>query len=150
MNKKSPVHIATKIVVDVLFYLGILCCLLVPFFVGSLRGAYRYDDSVLLPFQIILFLAGAASVWLLYNLKRMLKSILRGNPFIFKNVQCLRQMSLSCFFIMLIFLVKCIFWFTPATLVVAVVFGIATLCCLTVKDVFKQAVFYKEENDLTV
>lgn len=150
MYKNSLVHYVAKTMVDVLFYSGIICLLLLPFISNSLRSFYGYKDNVLLPFMFILFLSGVSAVYILYNLKQMFKSLLGGNPFISKNVSCFRRMAVACAIISLLYIIKCFFLFTIATVIIVLVFVIGCLFCLTLKDIFKQAIALKEENDLTV
>ena len=52
--------------------------------------------------------------------------------------------------ISIIYIVKLTFMFTIATSIIVIVFALIGLFCLTLKDLFKQAVSYKEENDWTV
>jgi hypothetical protein len=75
---------------------------------------------------------------------------LGGDPFVEKNVSSFRRIAVACFIIALIYLVKMPFWFTPSTASFFIIFSLAGLVCLTLKDVFKQAVAYKLENDWTV
>lgn len=83
--------------------------------------------------------------------KKMFKALLGGNPFVPKNVTCLRICSVASFLIAVIYIIKLIFLlFTPSSLIIVVIFSLLGLFCLTLKDVFKQAISYKEENDWTV
>jgi hypothetical protein len=50
----------------------------------------------------------------------------------------------------IIYLVKICIWLTIASSIIVIIFSLLGLFCLTLKDVFKQAVAYKEENDWTV
>lgn len=150
MYKNSFVHYLTKLLVDIMFYGGIVCCVLVPFLVKWASGYFGYEESHILPFTIILLGSGLAAVYIMYNLKSMFKTLLGGNPFVWSNVSCFRKLAVASFVIALLYSVKCFFWFTIATALIVVVFVIAGLFCLTLKDVFKQAIHYKEENDYTV
>lgn len=150
MYKKSPVHFITKICVDVLFYVGIACCLLVPFSSNWLVKYFYFQGQTTTPMIIVLLLSGSASVYILYQLKIIFKTLLVGNPFIDANVTCLRKIAIASFLISIIYIFKCLFSFTISTVVIISIFIIASLFCLTLKDLFKQAINYKEENDLTV
>lgn len=150
MYKKSIVHYVTKICVDVLFYVGIICCLLVPFSSSWLVKYFNFVGKATTFMIIVLLLSGSASVYILYQLKVIFKTLLIGNPFISANVTCLRKISVASILISIIYVVKCFFSFTIATVVIIVIFIIASLFCLTLKDLFKQAIYFKEENDLTV
>ena len=80
----------------------------------------------------------------------MFKSLLVGNPFTDKNVSHFRKMAVACSIVAIIYIMKSIFMFTYATVVIATIFVVGTLFCLTLKDLFKQAINYKSENELTI
>jgi len=80
----------------------------------------------------------------------MFKTLLGGNPFVIKNVSCLRKCAVASATIALIYLIRIIFWFTIASSIIVVIFAMLSLFCLTLKDLFKRAVAYKEETDWTV
>ena len=150
MYKNSFVHYLTKVLVDIMCYGGILCCAALPFIMPVLANFFDYSEAVVLPLIIILLSSGLCAVYILWQLKAMFKTLLTGNPFVGVNVSCLRKCSVASFFIAVIYAIKTIFWFSVMTSAVVVIFSILGLFCLTLKDVFKQAIAYKEENDWTV
>ena len=150
MYKNSFVHYLTKVLVDVMFFGGILCCAAAPFVVPGFMDRFGYGERISIPFTIILTLAGLCSVYILWQLKAIFKTLLGGNPFVAANVNCLRKCSVASFLLAIIFSADLILWFTPGTMVMIIVFSLLGLFCLTLKDVFKQAIAYKEENDWTV
>lgn len=151
MYKKSITHYISKITIDILFYISIICTLTVPFAGTYLFEWINYpDNDYLTTFTVILFLSGLCCTYILFNLKQMFRSLLVGNPFVEKNVSHFRKMAVSCIITALIYVIKCITAFTPAALVIAVIFIVGTLFCLTLKDLFKQAINYKTENELTI
>lgn len=151
MYQKSVTHYIAKVVIDILFYLSILCVALVPVWAKNLFVWINYsNEGYLIPFIVIIFLSGLCCVYILYNLKQMFRSLLEGNPFVDKNVRHFRKIAVACGIIALMYLVKCCFMFTYATLVIAIVFVVGCLFCLTLKDLFKQAINYKTETELTI
>lgn len=150
MYKNSFVHYVTKVLVDVMFYSGIVCCLLVPFIMPYLNAYFGYAKSFVLPFTILLIASGICAVYILWQLKKMFKTLLGSNPFVISNVNCLRKCSVASFIISMIYIAKVTFWFTIATGIIVIIFILMGLFCLTLKDIFKQAIAYKEENDWTV
>ena len=150
MYKNSFVHYLTKVLVDIMFYGGIICCIATPFVMPLLGRYLNYNEGMLLPLTVILLLSGLCAVYILYQLKYMFKTLLGGDPFVSKNVTCLRKCSVASFFIAIIFLVKTIVWFTITSGIVVIIFALLGLFSLTLKDIFKQAIAYKEENDWTV
>jgi len=150
MQHKSVVHYMTKIGIDILFYIGIICCALVPFSTSWLVRYFYITDRVVLFVKGILLASGISCVYILWQLKVIFKTLMRGNPFIHANVACLRKIALSCMTIAIIYFVKLLVMPTISTIVIIVIFVIACLLCLTLKDLFKQSIYYKDENDLTV
>jgi hypothetical protein len=150
MYKKSFVHYLTKVLVDIMFYGGIMCCIALPFIMPPLAGYFSYSEAVVKPFTIILVASGLCSLFILWQLKAMFTTLLGGDPFIRANITCLRKCSVASFLIALIYIVKNIFWLSLTTVVIVIIFALLGLFSLTLIDVFKQAVAYKEENDWTV
>ena len=150
MYKSSLIHRISKVLVDIMFYGGILCCIAVPFAVPVLTRYWGYAEGAVIPFIIILVSSGLCAVYILRQLKAMFKTLVGGNPFITANVTCLRKCAVVSFCISMIYVVKIVFWITMGSVLIVIIFALLGLFCLTLKDLFKQAVAYKEENDWTV
>jgi len=151
MYQKSVVHYIAKVVIDVLFYLSIVCVVAVPFAAKFLFAWINYGEEWYLPFfAAVIFLSGVGCVYILFNLKQMYRSLLVGDPFVHENVGHFRKMAVVCFAIAVLYILKCIFLFTVAAAVIAVIFVVGCLFCLTLKDLFKQAINFKTENELTI
>lgn len=152
MVPKSFVHYAAKILVDVLFYGGILACCAVPWLVKIWVGDYTFYQvpSAAWPLMGILLSSGVCAVYILFQLKKLFRTLLGGDPFVEANISCFRKMAVAAMLIAVIYAGKCVWSFTFPSAIVVVVFVIASLFCLTLKDVFKQAVYYKQEHDFTV
>lgn len=151
MYKKSITQKIAKISVDILFYLSIICLILIPILSKYLFIWIDYKNpDYMLGFSAVLFTSGICCSYILFNLKHMYHSLLVGNPFTDKNITHFRKMAVACIIIALIYVIKAIFMFTVATVIIAVIFIVGCLFCLTLKDLFKQAVNYKIENELTI
>ncbi len=151
MYSKSKFYYLAKLLVDMMFYGGIICVLCIPLIIKFFKSFYEtaeLSNTTLL--TIVLYISGILALYILLNLKSMYKSLLEGNPFIDKNVRHFRKMSVACGAISLVYIIKCIFMFTLATAIIALVFAMGSVFCLTLKDLFKQAINYKTENDLTI
>lgn len=150
MVKNSFVHYVTKVLVDIMFYGGILSCIALPFLMPWLLDFFGYPPDVRWLFTAILVAAGICAVYILYQLKAIFKTLLGGDPFVLRNVSCLRKCGVASMLISIIFLIRLLFEFTIGSTIVIVIFVLLGLFSLTLKDVFKQAVAHKEENDWTV
>ncbi len=150
MYQKSIVHYMTKICIDILFYAAILCCIMIPFSSYWLFNYFGIVEASALFVKAILLASGISCAYILWQLKVIFKTLMNGNPFIHANVSCLRKIALTCLFISFTYFVKMIVMPTISTAVIVVIFIIGCLLCLTLKDLFKQSIYYKDENDLTV
>lgn len=150
MYKKSIVHHIAKWVIEIMFYCGIVCTIAVPFTIGELTRYFSYSPQCASVYRVTLTLAGACAVYVLYNIKGMYKTLLDGSPFVEENVAAFRRMAVAAALICVIFIVQLILAFTVGSAAIALIFAIACLFCLTLKDLFKQAINYKTENDLTI
>jgi len=152
MFRNSFVHILTKILVDIMFYGGIVCCLAVPLVLrSSLLPLHEYGEGrYYLFYCIILIIAGSCCVYILWQLKIIFRSLSGGNPFVSENVSCLRKSGVASFLIALVFMIETLRFLLISAFFLVIIFALLGLFCLTLKDVFKQAIAYKEENDWTV
>ena len=150
MYKTNFINKLTKIVVDIFFYLGIITCITVPFFTPKIIKYLNLNENLITPTIITLLLSGMCAVYIIFQLKRTFKTLVAGNPFVIENTIYLKNMSIAAFIISAIYIVKLFYWFTFATVIIVLVFLVAGLFCLTLKDLFAQAVKFKEDNDLTI
>ncbi|MCM1057072.1 MAG: DUF2975 domain-containing protein [Firmicutes bacterium] len=140
----------TKYLLDFMFYGGILVTVSLPWsirWIGQqLPDLIRhYEESV-----IIYFVLGIAAEKLLWELRKIFRTVLAENCFVRENVVSLQKMGNWSFFIALMSVVRSIVYMTPAMGVVILVFVIAGLFSKVLSFVFEQAVAYKEETDWTV
>ena len=116
-------------------------------------GSY---DVVLTVF--LLFCGGCTAV-ILWQGKRVLDTILKGNPFVLDNAKSLNRAAVCCFVISGAALVRTVWGlvyyqdirpaFTYNALFVPI-FLMAGLLCMVVSALFRQAAELKAENDLTI
>ena len=140
----------TKILIDIMFFGGIAACAVLPFILTGVLSFIGANPELRLIYTVIFLSSGLSAVYILYQLKRMFKTLVGGNPFVAENVSSLRKCAVAGALIALIYLIRLIFWFTIAASVIVVIFALLSLFCLTIKDLFKQAIVYKEESDWTV
>ena len=96
---------------------------------------------------------------ILWQGRRVLGAILRGEPFSMENAVSLRRAAVSSFVISLAALIRLVFslcWYrSPAPLLTynalfVPIFAMAGLLCLVMSALFRQAAEMKAENDLTI
>ena len=149
MSKKSFVRL-TKILLDFMFYTGIVVCVTVPLSFQYVGRYLSFVKEFYISFCVIYMLAGIFAILILWELRNMFQSVIQENPFIIRNVKSLQRMGIYAFAISVLMIIREIFIVTPAGLVLVAVFLIAGLFSMVLSQVFDQAVTYKLENDLTI
>ena len=147
---KDKLTLFTKGLLDFMFFAGIATTLLVPFII---RFYGRYNTSFaenVLELSVIFILSGIFAVLIIYELRKMFRTVLADDCFVSENVVSLRKMGTYSFFIAVITCCRMFLYLTPAVLVVILVFVIAGLFSKVLAGVFEKAINYKEENDLTI
>ncbi|HWT77139.1 MAG TPA: DUF2975 domain-containing protein [Mobilitalea sp.] len=149
MSKNRLVRF-TKILLDLMFFTGIIVCITVPFSFKFVGRFYSVFDDYYIPFCVIFMIAGVFALVILWELRQMFGTVIKEDPFVKENVTSLKRMGICAFIISVSMLARLFFIITPAAMVLAVVFLIAGLFSLVLSLVFEQAVTYKLENDLTI
>lgn len=106
-----------------------------------------------------LMACGICTAVILWQARKVLDTILEGNPFQKKNGESMRRASVCCFGISAAALLRTFwrFWhygsiaplFTYNALFVPL-FAMGGLLCMVMSALFRQAALLKEENDLTI
>lgn len=140
----------TKGLLDFMFFSGIVTCAGVPFLFAYARNYFSLFDRYYIPFCVIFMISGVFALLILWDLRNMFQTVVKGNPFVKENVVSLKRMGACSLVITLIMATRLFFVITPAVLVLILVFLVAGLFSWVLSQVFDQAVIYKEENDLTI
>lgn len=140
-----------KILLD-LILLGGLCIFIgLPFFLKwyfhILAGCNKENYYFLLVF---LYFTGFFALWILHKVRKILKTLNRRNPFMLDNVISLKRISADCFVISFAYIIKTLCYNSVLTIVIFMVFIIGGFFIIIMAEVFKQAIEYKEETDLTI
>jgi len=124
-----------------------------PIFLGSymkfFADIYSENETYRLFIMLFLWFVGVFGFWIIVELLGMLRTIDK-DPFVERNVVALSRMGFVAIGMAVTFAVKCIFFVTPLTVLVSVVMILCSLFSFTMSGLFKQAVAYKEENELTI
>lgn len=141
----------TKIILDFMFYSGIVVVATVPVW---LKLAGKYYSGAIGKYYFLMLLVFAASgicgLLIVNELRKVMKTVVAQDCFVRKNVRSLKRMSKFSICISVFFIVKVIFVPTPATLIIVLVFFVAALFSTVLSCVFTEAIDYKEENELTI
>lgn len=124
---------------------------LLPWYVG-IGFAYELDRLSWLYWYMlaVLYLSGGSALVILNALRQVFKTCVKEEPFVIGNVKSLRVITGACGFITLLYLSKVFLLNTFYTMVIVMVFAMASVFGYVIGELFDHAVRYKEENDLTV
>lgn len=143
----------TRAVLCVLFLAILLSIAALPFFLDEMLsffgdmffGAPGYE-SFILPFLLI---CGAGALWILAELILVMKT-LKNDPFVMRNANAFSRMAVAAELLAVLFGVKTAFFFTPMTFACCLVLLLCGLFAAVLCGVFRRAVEFKQENDLTI
>lgn len=116
-------------------------------------------DAYQLVLTLFLIFAGIQTALILWQARRVLKTILAGTPFSMENAVSLRRAAGCCFLIAAAALARVVFsiccYRSPLPLasynaLFVPMFAMGGLLCLVMSALFRQAAELKAENDLTI
>ena len=151
MKRNSLTNIAVKWLVDIMLVIGAICVISVPFTAKTvINKFYGYSDRELVIFAATLIITGCVAVYILWHLRKMIKTLFGGNPFSEDNARSFGRIAAACVIIAVVYIIKCVLLFSWSTLVIISIFLIGALGSLTLKGLFEEAGIYKDEHDWTV
>jgi len=151
--KESLASKALKITLYVIFGLGVVGTLTLSLMLESYTK-FLYDAYYLLPgyrrfILAFLMVAAALGLWIMWEMIAMLRSIPQ-DPFVERNVKSLRRIGVVLIGLSALFFLKCLYYVTFLTMACGFLFVVCGLFAFTLCNLFKQAVAFKQENDLTI
>ena len=151
--KESVAAKILRIILYVGFAAGSVMTATMPFMIKTymkiLYDAYELYEGYLIFITVFLMIVGVLGLFIVFELIIMLRTI-TTNPFVKRNVKSLNIIGITAFVTAILFFVKCFLYITIMTLIGGVCLVILGLFAFTLADLFKKAVRYKEENDLTI
>ena len=126
-----------------------------------LHGFSRVWKNSGYTFMLALFLVvcGIGTAVILWQGKRVLDTILKGNPFVMDNAKSLKTAAICCFLIAGAAFLRLIWGFVYYQSIAPLltynalfvpIFLMAGLLCMVMSALFRQAAELKAENDLTI
>ncbi|MDD3205011.1 MAG: DUF2975 domain-containing protein [Lachnospiraceae bacterium] len=150
LKLKDKIIVVTKVLLDVMFYAGIMVCISLPISIKFYGKFNSYFKNNYVPLCFIFFFSGIFAVAIIQELRKMFRSVIRDDCFIRENVISLNRMGNYSFAIAFVTVFRVFLYITPAVFVIILVFIIAALFSKVLSHVFDKAVTYKLENDLTI
>ena len=135
------------------FIFGVLCTITLPFklksYIDYFKDSYQQIPGYRTFIFIFLFVIAIPALWSVLEMIGMLCSISQG-PFVMRNVHALNRVGILLLVLAALFFAKCFVYVTFLTLVCGLLMLICGLFAFTLANLFRQAVIFKEENDLTI
>ena len=147
---KDKLTLTTKLLLDFMFYAGILVTATLPLSIRLYGRHNSYFARNYIPLIFLFFFSGILAVLIINELRTIFRTVINDDCFIRDNVISLKRMGTYSLMIALITAGRLFLYITPAVLIVILVFVIAGLFSKVLSQVFDKAVTYQLENDLTI
>ena len=121
---KDKLTLATKLLLDFMFYTGILVTLTLPISIKFYGRYNSYFANNYVPLILLFFFSGTFAILIIYELRKIFRTVLNDDCFILENVTSLRRMGTYSLVIALITAGRLFLYITPAVLIVILVFVI--------------------------
>lgn len=150
--KEENVIRLTKFLLDFMYFAGMVVTVSLPWSVKWIGTTFHYQPFKEQYHEVVLIyiVLGCLAVLIIGELRKMFRTVLANDSFVMANVVSLQRMGTYSFLIAVICFVRTILYLTSAMVTLILVFVIAGLFSKVLAFVFKQAIEYKEENDLTI
>jgi hypothetical protein len=151
--KEPLVSQLLKYALYAVFVVGLLGMATLPFMLERYTSFF-FDAYYLQPGYrsfILTFLLSVIPLclWIALEMIGMLRSIPKG-PFVKRNVRALNRIGVIFFALTVMFFGKCVMYVTILTLLCGFLFIGGGLFALTLAALIRQAVTFREENELTI
>ena len=149
--RQSRFILFTKYFLDFMFFSGILVEISLPFTLKLLGKYYSPELEAQYWLMLAIFgLSGICGLVIVFQLRKMMKTVVKRECFVDNNTRSLGVMGKVSFVIAALFAVKCVMLPTPASFIIVLTFFTAGMFSHVLSLVFEEAVRFKEENDLTI
>lgn len=138
-----------KIVLQVVFILGIIVVAFLPIILKKYQE-YINPDLLYIPSLILLYASGIPGLIVVWNFIKMFNTLKENTPFIMENVKHLKICSICSCIIAIEYIIGIVVIKSVFAIIVVGVFIIAWLGLYILSELLKQAIEYKEENELTI
>lgn len=151
--KEPIVSNVLRVTLYIVFVAGIIGTITLPFMLETYT-AVLYDTYYLLPgyrqfILTFLMVVAVLGLWVVWELICIMRTV-SLDPFVSKNVGSLRRIGFLVILISVLFFLKCLYYVTFLTMACGFLFIVCGLFAFTLCSLFRQAVAFKEENDLTI
>lgn len=148
---KKSISNYIKILLQIIFIFGILVIAFLPVVVKYYIQILRLDLTELyIPCLILLYGSGIPMLVIVKQFINLFNTLSANTPFIMQNAKHLKIASICSGIIALEYVIGIYVFQSIFTLIIVGIFLIAWIGLYILSELFKQAVQFKEENDLTI
>lgn len=142
----------TKVILDIMFVGGIIVTATLPLILKCIREYVGHPvEDYPWRITIILGICGICAILIIWELRKIFKTVIADDCFVRVNVTSLKRMGNYSFVIAIAMFIRCIWMYvTLAALAMVIVFIVAGLFSKVLAQVFDRAISYKLENDFTI
>jgi len=138
-----------KFALQLIFVTGVVIIAFLPILL-NLYNEYINPTIIIIPTLILLYCSGLTALVIIFKFIQIFNTLKDNTPFIMKNVTNLKTCSVCSLIIAIEYTIGIFFVNSIFSLVVIGVFVIAFLGLYILSELLKQAINYKEENELTI
>lgn len=141
-----------KLLLDVFFIATIAFVLILPKIIPILTDLkfINIPTNQNNIFMFILFCSDITICFVLYELRKIFKSIINSDPFNQGNVNSLFRMGAASFLLAIFFVFKILIINTVLTYIVILILIVGGCFSFVLSELFREALRVKIENDLTI
>ena len=149
--KKSTIAKFISIILKITFILGIVSLFFIPKFYNIFPELkeIKFEDQTVF-YQVAFYICAIGSLGIISELIKIFDTIYKGSPFKKQIEINLKVIAVLFMLLSLIITVKTIFMPTLLSAVVSFITFMVSLCFYVLSQIFKSAIEYKNEIDLTV
>lgn len=139
-----------KLFLQMILVIGVTIYITLPIllknYIHYINSSLEYTSAL-----ILLYTSGLPAIIVVNELIHMFNTIKQDNPFIKQNVKSLKCISICSFIIAVEYTIG-IFLVTNSIFAIIIIgaFVIAWLGSYVLSELLQEAIYYKEENDLTI
>ncbi|MEX1377898.1 MAG: DUF2975 domain-containing protein [Eubacteriales bacterium] len=100
--------------------------------------------------MIILYPCGISSLMVAFELKKIFRTLVKKDPFVQNNVHSLKTIGFAMTTVTVFLFAKIFLMNSLMTMLGAFASILMAVFCFVLADVFQQAVYYKQDNELTI
>ncbi len=148
---KKSISNYIKILLQIIFVFGVLTIAFLPIVVKYYIQFLRLDlQNFYIPCLILLYASGIPMLVIVQQFIKLFNSLSINMPFVQENSSHLKTASICSGIIALEYIIGIYIFKSIFTFIIVGIFLIAWIGLYILSELFKQAVKFKEENDLTI